>query len=111
MRLLDGLKAISGLLRAYEVHDWADRFAGDLEDYLAAKDPPRQLARQRAVIEHVLMAFGGMSAFRHLELVDEDSIPSPEANERLHTLAEQIWTSARSLQGFLSSVDTDKEWL
>jgi len=97
-RFLGTLKALSTLLREFQIEKWADWFAGDLEDYLAAAGPPRQIARQGAVLEHVLMAFGGMSTFKQLELVDKAGKPSAEANKRLHFLAEQLWASARGLQ-------------
>ncbi|MFQ5614083.1 MAG: hypothetical protein ACE5H9_18330 [Anaerolineae bacterium] len=99
-RFVGALRALVELLRHHDVEKWAAWFEGDLADYLAAQGPPRQIARQRAVVEHVLVAFGGMSTFRRLDL------PQPEANKRLEFLKTQLWASARSLQGFLASEGT-----
>lgn len=106
-RFISVLQAIVALLRQHNVSKWANWFESDLTDYLAAQGPPRQVARQRAVLEHVLMAFGGMSTFTRTELTGESGAPLPEANERLQFLATQLWAAARSMQGVLASVDKD----
>ncbi len=101
MRLLGTLKSLSALLSEHGVEKWADWFASDLRDYLEAQGPPRQVARQRAVIEHILMAFGGMSAFRTLTLPDQ------QANQRLQQLSEQLWLAARGVQAYLANLEVD----
>ena len=105
-RFLGVLKILVALLRQHNVEKWANWFEGDLTDYLEAQGPPRQIARQKAVLEHVLIAFGGMSAFTQLQLTDESGEPLPEANERLHFLAEQLWAASRGVQGTLISTDS-----
>lgn len=100
-RFLGALKALVELLRQHNVEKWAVWFEGDLNDYLAGQGPPRQIARQKAVTEHVLMAFGGMSAFTQLQLQDEDGQPIPEANERLQMLSGHLWAATRGVQGSL----------
>lgn len=104
-RFVGALKALSALLRAHNVEKWANWFAEDLADYLAAQEPPRQIARQMAVVEHVLVAFGGMSTFTRLQLTDETGAALPEANERLQFLSTQLWAAARSMQGVLAAAD------
>jgi len=100
-RFIGALKALVELLRQHNVEKWAAWFEGDLNDYLAGQGPPRQIARQRAVTEHVLMAFGGMSAFTQLQLQDETGEPIPEANERMQMLVEHLWAATRGVQGSL----------
>ena len=102
-RFLVALRRLAALLRQHQIEHWAAWFEGDLADYLAAQGPPRQFARQRAVVEHILMAFGGMSDFRQLRLIDAAGQPLAEANERLLALSSQLWATARSVQGFLVS--------
>ena len=102
-RFLAALRRLTALLRQHQIERWAAWFADDLADYLAAQGPPRQLARQRAVVEHVLMAFGGMSDFRQLLLTDATGQPLADANERVQTLSAQLWATARSVQDFLVS--------
>jgi len=104
-RFLGVLKAMVEVLRQYDVDKWANWFEGDLRDYLAVQGPPRQIARQKAVLEHVLMAFGGMSSFTQLQLTDEAGEPLPEANERLQFLSEQLWAASRGVQGTLMSAN------
>ena len=103
LRLLGGLKAIVELLGQHDETKWVNWFQGDFDDYLAAKGPPLQAARQMAVIVHILTAFGGMSKFDQIVLLDESGKPSTEENDRLHSLAEQIWLSARGMQAHLAS--------
>lgn len=102
-RFLGALKALVELLRQHNAEKWANWFEGDLTDYLDAQDPPRQVARQKAVLEHVLMAFGGMSTFTQLQLTDEAGKPLTEENERLQFLSEQLWAASRGVQGTLLS--------
>lgn len=104
-RFIGTLKALAALLRQHQVDKWANWFEEDLADYLAALGPPRQVARQMAVVEHVLVAFGGMSTFTRLQLTDETGAALPEANERLQFLSTQVWAAARSMQGVLTSAD------
>jgi len=104
-RFLGALKALVDLLRQHQVEKWADWFAGDLSDYLAAQGPPRQVARQQAVVEHILLVFGGMSSFNRVQLLDQTGHPSPEANQRLQFLVEQLWAATRGVQGMLQSTD------
>lgn len=104
-RFVGTLKALAALLQAHNVKKWANWFEEDLADYLAAQGPPRQVARQMAVVEHVLMAFGGMSTFTRLQLTDETGAALPESNERLQFLSTQLWAAARSLQGVLAAAD------
>ena len=106
-RFIGALKALVQLLRQHNVEKWANWFEGDLTDYLAAQGPPRQIARQKAVTEHILMAFGGMSTFTQLHLADEAGDPLPEVNERLRFLSEQLWAATRSVQGSLTSAEAD----
>lgn len=108
-RFVATLKRLVALLREHQVEPWTDWFAGDLADYLDAQGPPRQLIRQRAVVEHVLMAFGGMSTFKQLVLTDAANQPLVEANERLLELASQLWAVTRSVQGFLVSATDEPE--
>ena len=102
-RFLATLKNLVALLRQYGVEHWAAWFESDLADYLAAQGPPRQLARRQAAVEHVLTAFGGMSGFRHIVLTDTAGQPLAEVNDRLRALATQLWATARSLQGLLTT--------
>ena len=102
-RFLATLKQLAAFLRQHKVEQWASWFEEDLADYIAAQGPPRQVARQRAVIEHILTAFGGMSDFKQLVLTDAAGQPLVEANERLLALSTQLWVTARSVQGFLIS--------
>ncbi len=104
-RFMGALKALAALLRQHNIEKWATWFEEDLADYLAAGGPPRQVARQMAVVEHVLMAFGGMSTFTRLQLTDETGAALPESNERLQFLSTQLWAAARSMQGVLAAVD------
>lgn len=104
-RLIGALKALATLLHQHHIEKWANWFEEDLADYLAAQGPPRQVARQMAVVEHVLLAFGGMSAFTRLQLTDETGAALPEANERLQFLSTQLWAAARSMQGVLAAAD------
>ena len=104
-RFLGALKALVELLRQHNVEKWANWFEGDLTDYLAGQGPPRQIIRQKAVLEHVLMAFGGMSTFTNLQLTDEVGEPLPEANERLQFLSEQLWAASRGVQASLLSAN------
>ena len=104
-RFVGALKALSALLGAHNIEKWANWFEEDLADYLAAQGPPRQVARQMAVVEHVLLAFGGMSTFTRLQLADETGAALPEANERLQFLSTQLWAAARSMQGVLAAAD------
>jgi len=97
MRMLSGLKSIAALLRQHGEARWADWFDGDRRDYLAAGDPGPNIARQIAVIEHILAAFGGVSDFNRLVLEDD----SGTANDTLRQLAEQIWLGARGVQAHL----------
>ncbi len=103
MRLLSGLKSIIALLDQHREEKWVRWFQGDLDDFIAAHGPPLQIARQLAVLEHILMAFGGMSNFDRMVLTDESGKPAQQANERLRNLAEQIWLGARGLQAYLVS--------
>lgn len=100
-RFVGVLEALVEFLRHHGVEKWAAWFAADLADYRAGQGPPRQVVRQRAVVEHVLLAFGGMSDFRRLQITDAAGEPLPEANERLEFLATQLWAAARSMQGVL----------
>jgi hypothetical protein len=106
-RFLAALKALAAHLRRYGSEEWASWFEEDLADYLAAEGPPRHIARQQAVVEHVLMAFGGMSNFKQLMLTNIDGQPLVEANERLQTLSAQLWATARSVQGYLVVANED----
>jgi len=106
-RFLAALKALAAHLRRHQIEEWASWFEEDLADYLAAQGPPRQIARQQAVVEHVLTAFGGMSAFKQLRLTNAEGQPLAEANERLQTLAAQLWATARSVQGYLVAANED----
>jgi Domain of unknown function (DUF6966) len=106
-RFLAALKGLAVLLRQHNVEQWANWFEEDLSDYLAAHGPPRQIARQQAVVEHVLTAFGGMSAFKQLVLTDAAGQPLAETNERLLALSTQLWATARSVQGFLVSAQEE----
>ena len=106
-RFLAALKGLAALLRQHNVEQWANWFEEDLSDYLAAHGPPRQVARQQAVVEHVLTAFGGMSAFKQIIVTNAEGQPLAEANERLQTLAAQLWATARSVQGYLVMVNED----
>ncbi len=101
------LKALAELLQQHNVEKWPAWFEGDLVDYLDAQGPPRQIARQKAVVEHALMAFGGMSTFPQLKLLDEAGQPLEEANERLVFLSTQLWAAARSMQGVLISAEAE----
>ncbi len=101
-RFLGAIKALVELLHQHNIEKWAIWFAGDLNDYLAGQGPPRQIARQKAVTEHVLLAFGGMSTFTQLRLTNESGDPLPEANERLQFLSEQLWAATRGVQGSLN---------
>jgi hypothetical protein len=105
-RLIGTLKALVELLHQHRVEKWANWFEGDLADYLAAQGTPRQIARQRAVVEHVLTAFGGMSTFGQLRLTDETGEPLAEANHRLQSLSIHLWAAARSVQGMLVSAES-----
>jgi hypothetical protein len=105
-RFIGALKAMVELLGQHNVEKWADWFEGDLTDYLAAQGPPRQITRQQAALEHVLMAFGGMSTFTRLRLSAETAELRSEANERLEFLSTQLWAAARSMQGVLASAET-----
>lgn len=105
-RFIGVLKALVELLRQHKVEKWADWFEGDLTDYLQAQGPPRQIARQKAVVEHILMAFGGMSTFSQLQLMAETGDPLPEANKRLQFLSEQLWAATRSMQGSLVAAES-----
>lgn len=96
--LLAGLEAMGELLQAHGEHQWAERFSGDLEDYRAVHGTPQ---RELAVVEHVLMAFGGMSQFKELQIHDANGELVPDANEKLAALSGQIWTSARTIQTYL----------
>ena len=102
-RFIGALKALVELLRRHNIEKWANWFEEDLNDYLAAQGPPRQIARQKAVTEHVLVAFGGMSAFTQLQLCDDAGEPLPEANERMRTLSEHLWAATRGVQGSLDA--------
>lgn len=93
------------LLHKRHIDPWAGWFGDDLADYVAAQGPPRHVVRQRAVVEHVLMAFGGMYTFTQLQLTDEAGVPISEANERLQFLSSHLWAAARSLQGVLATVE------
>lgn len=106
-RFINALTVLVDLLRQHNVEKWAGRFAGDLADYLAAQGPPRQIARQQAVVQHVLTAFGGMSAFVRLQLADETGQPSAEGNKRLQFLSEQLWAATRSVQGSLAAAESE----
>ena len=106
-RFIAALKALAAHLRRYQIEEWAGWFEEDLADYIGAQGPPRQIARQQAVVEHVLTAFGGMSTFKQLILTHTDGQPLAEANERLQTLATQLWATARSVQGYLVVADAD----
>jgi hypothetical protein len=106
-RFLAALKALAAHLRRHEIEEWASWFEEDLADYLAAQGPPRQIARQQAVVEHVLTAFGGMSAFKQIVLTNAEGQPLAEANERLQTLSAQLWATARSVQGYLVAANQD----
>lgn len=106
-RFLGALKALVELLRQHNVEKWTKWFEEDLTDYLEAQGPPRQIARRKAVVEHVLMAFGGMSTFTQLQLTDEAGAPLPEANERLQFLAEQLWAASRGVQGSLAATENE----
>jgi hypothetical protein len=100
-RFLGALKALAELLRRHNIEKWTNWFEGDLTDYLEAQGPPRQIARQQAVVEHVLLAFGGMSTFTQLQLTGE-------ANERLQFLAEQLWAASRGVQGSLAAAENEQ---
>ena len=104
-RFTGALKALVELLQQHNVEKWPTWFEDDLTDYLDSQGPPRQIARQKAVVEHVLMAFGGMSTFPQLKLIDEAGQPVEEANERLLFLSTQLWAAARSMQGVLVSAE------
>jgi len=106
-RFLAALKALAAHLRRHQIEEWASWFEEDLADYLTAQEPPRQIARQQAVVEHVLIAFGGMSTFKQLLLTNAEGQPLAEANERLQTLAAQLWATARSVQGYLVLANED----
>ena len=106
-RFISVLQAMATFLQQHQVTKWANWFEGDLTDYLAAQGPPRQIARQKAVLEHVLMAFGGMSNFTRLELTGESGASLPEVNERLQFLATQLWAATRSMQGVLASTEVE----
>jgi hypothetical protein len=106
-RFLATLRNLSVLLRQHGVERWAAWFESDLADFLAAAGPPRQVARQQAAVEHVLTAFGGMSSFRQLVLTDTSGQPLAEANDRLRALETQLWATARSVQGFLTTAAED----
>lgn len=106
-RFVSILKAMVEHLRQHNVEKWAAWFEEDLQDYLAAQGPPRQVARQKAVTEHILMAFGGMSDFTQSELTDASGNPLPEANARLQFLSTQLWAATRSVQGVLASIETN----
>ena len=102
---MGALQALVALLRAHSEEKWANWFDEDLADYRAAQGLAAQgrVARQRAVVEHVLMTFGGMSTFTQLTLTGEAGESRPEANERLQFLSTQLWAAARGLQGILAS--------
>jgi hypothetical protein len=104
-RFMGALQALVALLRAHSEEKWANWFEEDLADYRAAQGLAAQgrVARQRAVVEHVLMTFGGMSTFTQLTLTGEAGESRPEANERLQFLSTQLWAAARGLQGILAS--------
>ncbi len=106
-RFLGVLKAMVELLDQHNVEKWTHWFEGDLTDYLEAQGPPRQITRQKAVVVHILIAFGGMSTFTQLQLTDEASESLPEANERLRFLSEHLWAASRSLQGSLTVAEKD----
>ena len=107
-RFLGVLKAMVELLLQHDVEKWANWFEGDLTDYLEAQGPPRQIARQKAVLEHVLMAFGGMSTFTQLQLTDDAGEPLSEANKRLQFLGEQLWAASRAVQGSLAAAENEQ---
>ena len=95
-RFLGTMKAIVQLLNESDDNQkWIDWFQGDLDDFNAAKDHTGRAARQMAVVEHVMSAFGGMSDFKQIEL------SSPESTEKLQNLSTQLWSAARGLQGML----------
>jgi hypothetical protein len=104
-RFVGVLKALVEHLGRHDIEKWANWFESDLTDYLEAQGPPRQVARQKAVMEHVLLAFGGMSTFSQLHLTDKSGEPLAEANERLQFLSSQLWAATRSMQGVLLSLD------
>lgn len=106
-RLIGTLKALVELLRQHRVEKWANWFEGDLADYMAAQGAG-QIARQRAVVEHVLTALGGMSTFGQLRLTDEAGEPLAEANQRLQSLSIHLWAAARSVQGMLVSAEAGR---
>ena len=108
-RFLGGVKKLAALLRQHNIDKWATWFEGDLQDYIAGQGPPRQIARQTAVIQHVLMAFGGMSNFMQLQLVNETGEPLLEANERLEALATNVWAAARGVQGSLLAAAQERD--
>ncbi len=101
------LKALTHHLREHNAEQWADRFESDLADYLDGQGPPRQISRQKAVVEHVLTTFGGMSSFRQVEITNEAGELIEEANERLQFLSTQLWAAGRSMQGVLISAESE----
>ncbi len=106
-RFIGLLTALVKLLRQHNIEKWATWFEGDLTDYLDGQGPPRQINRQQAVMQHVLMAFGGMSDFTRLQLTDETGQPLPDENEQLQRMSQHLWAATRSMQGYLTSIDTE----
>lgn len=95
-RFVGTLNAIVQLLKESGANQkWVDWFQGDFDDFLSAKGHPAKAARQMAVVEHVMSAFGGMSDFKQIEL------DTPESTDKLQNLSTQLWSAARGLQGTL----------
>ncbi|MDH5606697.1 MAG: hypothetical protein OEY93_07400 [Anaerolineae bacterium] len=107
MRFLGALTALVRLFEEFDHEKWAAWFAEVLKDYQEAYDTPGSHNRQLAIVEHVFMAFTGLSDFTQEKFSGKDPAALQEAQEKLIKFSKQLWASARGIQAHILKAHVD----